>query len=572
MADDKIYEQFSFMGLDEVANPYLLQVGVLNKFDNVDTTFIGGIRKAKGKTRLVQTSLGTKKISGLHIFYHKNSGITYPVVSYNGNIYYFKNNIWNTIKTGLTDTDFYFMSSFNDWLYVFNGIDNPFKWNPVDNKIYQLGINPPTTAPTFNTDVTGNLTANRDYSVKYTYYSSSLGLESSASPASDKKTASSAKGIRWAVTGSSDPQVDKIKFYRTLGNQSAPWYYEGQVNNATGTVYIDTVLADINMTTTTAPTTNDPPPNGKVLCFHMGRFFIAGNSSYPYRIYYSKAAPYHEYFPLDHFLHTPSGENVTGMVSTSASLYIFTPNTISLLDTPMTGDPVASWAIYQVEGSVGCIAPRTLVSTNNLMLFLSRYGVYAFDGRISKKIEGIDLSGVNWDYAHLSCATYHNGRYFISLPVNATYPNTTYELILEDWRWAKHSNKCASVMGVYGSTIVAGDPQNGIVWKFFDSNSNDGSPFTISFLTPPLRLTSYPVYKEFSRLHFLMSGEGKVNVKVIVDKQETTAEMNIAGFDYYQFPQPIWRGRTIQIGLEHTSDKAFTLYGFALQFREAMVK
>ena len=69
-----------------------------------------------------------------------------------------------------------------------------------------------------------------------------------------------------------------------------------------------------------------------------------------------------------------------------------------------------------------------------------------------------------------------------------------------------------------------------------------------------------------------MSGEGKVNVKVIVDKQETTAEMNIAGFDYYQFPQPIWRGRTIQIGLEHTSDKAFTLYGFALQFREAMVK
>ena len=32
MADDKIYEQFSFMGLDEVANPYLLQVGVLNKF------------------------------------------------------------------------------------------------------------------------------------------------------------------------------------------------------------------------------------------------------------------------------------------------------------------------------------------------------------------------------------------------------------------------------------------------------------------------------------------------------------------------------------------------------------
>lgn len=572
MAGEKVYQQFSFLSLNETTNPYLLKEGVLVEMDNVDSKTYGALIKAKGKSRLVNDSLGSGRIKGLYVFYHKGSGTYYPVIAYSGNLYYYNGTSWVSFYTGLTDTDHYFVTSFNDWLYVFNGVDTPIKWDPTTDTAYRLGIEAPTSAATFDSYVTGNLTENRDYSIKYTYYSSSLGLESSASPASSTVTADSNGGIRFALTGSSDPQVDKIRIYRTLGNQNAPWYYEGEVANSAGTVYFDCTTADIDLGTTTAPTDNDPPPTGKYLCFHMGRLFVAGVSNYPYRIYYSQPAPYHEYFPEDYFLHTPGGEEVTGMVSTSASLYVFTPNTISLLDTPLTGDPVTSWAIYQVEGSVGCIAPRTLVTTNGLILFLSQYGVFAFDGRIVKKVEGIDLTGVNWDYAHLSCATYHDGRYYICLPVNATYPNTLYELVLEDWRWIKHSSKSASVMAVYDTNIIAGDPQNGIVWKFFDTESDDGEDFTVTFLTPPLRLGSYPVYKEFSRLYLVMDGAGTVTVRVVVDGNETTADVNINGFDYYQFPQSIYRGRSIQVGIQHTSSTTFTLYGFALLYREAMLK
>lgn len=560
----KIFEQLVFFGFDETTSKYILSDGALTFLDNAHLSVIGAIAKAKGKS-LFLSPLSGGGIQGLHYFVHKQSGDSYYVIAQEGKVRYFNGTSWQDI-TDVSNVPTYFISSFSDWVFIFNGTDTPKKWSPTLG-CYRIGIQRPTEAATFTSHVSGNLFQGREYSIKYTYYSSTLGIESSASPPSTYVTAGSQKGLRFTIPCSTDPQVNKIRVYRTLGNQRGIWYYEGEVNNSGTSVTFDCTTADILLSATPAPEDHDPPPNGKFLCFHMGRLFIAGDPNHPYRIYFSEPAPYHEYFPLDYFFHTPNGEAVTGMVSTIANLYIFTPNSISLLDTPTTSDPMAAWSIYQIDGNVGCIAPRSLVSHAGLMLFLSRYGIYAFDGRVLKPVPGLDPSRIDWSRADKACAAFYNNRYFICLPTG-TNDYTLYELLLDNWKWVQHSTKKASVLISTPDGLIAGDPLEGKVWKFFSSDADNGSPFTVSFITPPLRIGNYPIIKEFSKLYLVMEGTGSVDVTIFVDKQESSATIPINGFGYYTFPQSTWRGREIQVKLSHTSDKPFIFYGLALVYQE----
>ncbi len=54
----------------------------------------------------------------------------------------------------------------------------------------------------------------------------------------------------------------------------------------------------------------------------------------------------------------------------------------------------------------------------------------AFDGTNTRLIK--ELPNLNQAYAGLSCACYHNERYFIAVPEGTdTTPNQLYELILK---------------------------------------------------------------------------------------------------------------------------------------------
>jgi len=564
-----IAELFQFNGLNTLTSPYLIEDAELTELKNADLSLKGAIKKGLGKVKLVSTSLGSGRISGLYRFYRKSTETEYLVIAWGTKVYYLKNGVWTQITTVSNLTNHYFLTAFNDWLYIFNGTDTPKKWDGTS--VYNVGIAASTTPATFNDDISGNLFEDREYSIVYTYYSSSQGLESSCSNPSSSVTASSSKGIKWNLTKSSDPQVDKIKVYRTLGNQSE-YFYEGITNNVTSPTFNSTI-ADVSLGTIKAPTDNTAPLSSFAIpCYHLGRIFVSSG----FKVYYSKPYPYHEHYPSDYYVVTPNGENVTGLVSLMTNVYIFTENSISILNTPTTGNPIQAWNCYQVEGRIGCIAPRSIVSVNGLVFFLAKDGVYVFDGRLVKRISYplIDLSNINTSYQHLSAAFYYDGKYYLSIPEGtSTVPNVTYELNLDGLTWNKYTNKGFSAYELYQGNVLGSSPSSGLVYKAFYGNDDDGSNITLEFYTKPFELTKYPIYKSFKKLHLLMDGTGTVTIKITIDGNETLVE-NIAidGFGFYQFPQLIHRGRTIQIGLKHTSKTAFTFYGFALEFTEDIKK
>jgi hypothetical protein len=74
--------------------------------------------------------------------------------------------------------------------------------------------------------------------------------------------------------------------------------------------------------------------------------------------------------------------------------------------------------------------PKVLLPVKIISSTLVRTGVMAFDGTNTRLIK--ELPNLNQAYAGLSCACYHNERYFIAVPEGTdTTPNQLYELILK---------------------------------------------------------------------------------------------------------------------------------------------
>lgn len=108
---------------------------------------------------------------------------------------------------------------FNKLVFYFNGTDD-FLYDGTATR--QIGITPPSSAPTGASNTNGSLTVGASYLAAYTYYNSVTGAESSPSPVSAAVVvaADPNDGITWTVTAGSATTADTIRLYRTAANGS----------------------------------------------------------------------------------------------------------------------------------------------------------------------------------------------------------------------------------------------------------------------------------------------------------------------------------------------------------------
>lgn len=549
-------------GLDDVTSPWILPANVMSELNNADLSETGLVKKAKGKSRFISTSLGANPIKSLYIC---TIGTTkYYICSYTTTLKYSSNGTsWSSLATGLTDADWYFVNT-PTWLYCFNGTENR-KWDGTS--FLNFGIAAPANAPTKNSNINGSLTASRVYYYKYTYYNSTSGVESDPSPASAALTASADPndGFKLNLTGSSDAQVDKIKVYRTYGNTAAPFWYEGIVNNAAGTVTYDSTTADASLSTTQLYEKQAQAPAAKYPILHGGRLFLVPTAN-TNQIIFSEPAPYLEYFPAYNVLYTPNLEPIVGMASSQEDLYVFTENSINVLNTPFTESPESAWSMVKVV-STGCSATKSIVATKNYIFYLGKSGIMAFDGTSTQCIK--ELPNLNQNYIGLSCACYHNERLYFAVPEgDDTTPDQLYELILKTGAWIKHPDiKAARVMQSSSNVLYAGDVTNGLVYKFFDGEDNDGAAFEFSLKTGYIDFGDYTKNKTGIKLFIPgLSGTGTFDIYIEGHATHEVEDVAISDFRYYKFEQGM-HGQAYKLGISHSSKTAFEIAGLSLLYR-----
>lgn len=446
-------------GRNSVASDYDLDPSYSADDLNVDLKKPGSIRKRAGYRRFVDVELGVDPITGLYRYYNK-AGSRY-LLALCGSV------LWqgegdspmqmHQISTAFTSGSFMTFATMQDWCYMANYEDDTMRWNGTSHLVAGLaclGGAVLDTAQNCTWSATGGYITEGDTSSDYTYaftaVHGSLG-ESNAIPRAVNGTVSPSSGagkMDFALDTTTNDSytlvvpsgVTGINVYRTLqnGTSSEPniptiYYYVGKMSESGGVWSFTDDKSDAALL---SEYEGDrlPPPRCRFMAEHNNRMWFAytqtvneypdpytasisgitdDDGTYPSRIVYSdlyqpdRRAGFIDVFPED-------GDAITGIASLHNNLVVFKNNKTYLI----LGFSEADFEVRLVNGSVGCVAPRTITIVDNLVYFLAADGVWTFDGagfqRESDLIREdiITLPQVGRNYA---AGGSWKGRYYLSV-------------------------------------------------------------------------------------------------------------------------------------------------------------
>lgn len=178
---------------------------------------------------------------------------------------------------------------------------------------------------------------------------------------------------------------------------------------------------------------------------HRGRAFLANLDGATSDLRWSRILEFTQFENYDEArrsIKKNDGTEITGIVSWRGSLVIFKNRSIYVMN---GSDDQARFEVQPMVLGVGARAPRSIVATENDILFLSESdGVYAFnlrDGirRVSMPIDG-DFASLAWSLTDAFCAGYDrvNKQYLISVaPYGVTTNTKTHVLNLDTGAWGR---------------------------------------------------------------------------------------------------------------------------------------
>lgn len=294
----------------------------------------------------------------------------------------------STIVSGLADGVKPSIVQFGTLAFVFNENDD-FVYDGTTTR--QIGITAPTTAPTFNTTINGDLNQSSTYLFVYTYYNSTTGAESSPSEASAAMTTGGSAitdGIRINVTAGSSTTADYINIYRTVAGGST-FFYDGQTAIASTTY--DSTISDGSLGQQ-LELDNSRPTLCKYAIACDNRLFIAGDSTNPNRVYFSKigingAMP--ESFQAADFADCAitDGDKIIGLNATSNNTVIVlkerSVGRLTRLDNFAAGLELEGSSKYlyeEISRSTTAVNHHSMVSVESLVIWLGKDDVYGTDG------------------------------------------------------------------------------------------------------------------------------------------------------------------------------------------------
>lgn len=373
----------------------------------------------------------------------------------------------------LTPSSISYFQQFLDYDYMVDGIDQVIKIDSSFNVTPAQGA-APTQAPTLGSGGSGNLTG--VYYYRFTFANSYQ--ETSAGPISLAFTASAqAIDITNIPASYPDPQFNIINIYR-LGGTWSTWLYVG--STTAGTSSVTDNLADVDVIGAQLVIFRDVPPDAWTICSYQARMWLFGQPDSPMGLYYSN---YNEPWGYDttnqFFLIGP--DSIIDYAQQLASI-----GSLLVLFKKMT-----TWAVYGNDPTsfvpiklfdIGCIAPRSVAAALGVVFWLSRDGVWMFDGakptRISTNIESTIL---NLDLDSLGRATgaYYYGFYILSFPAQSV--SFVYDLISQEWYKIGWAGEVVYFDASVGE-VTASRPGVGNVDSWFAASTDLGTDIAASFI------------------------------------------------------------------------------------------
>ena len=314
-------------------------------------------------------------------------------------------------------------------------------------------------------------------------------------------------------------------------------------------------------------------PEGGFLIEHKRRLWTAGDKDDQAKLWYTAVdAPRDWDGGGEIYLAGKDSARCTGLVPFDNKVFFFTDSRISAIDPtgPDTNWTAAMAGYNAISRALGCIAPKSLVQTDNALIFLSADGVRAYGyipGIYSQDGSGlVDLSenirptlDTIADSMKAKCAgAFYNGRYYLACALDGATTNDSilvYRLPASGspGAWTLYKDISVASFAVtrgdeYG--LFAGTT-DGYILQLETGTNDNGSVISMRYKTPQMAPGGFDTVKHFKQLHIAAESDTTQTATVGIDTDDVESGDQLATFTANTSEQPVRlnissRGRSIQ--------------------------
>lgn len=421
-----------------------------------------------------------------------------------------------------------------DKLYLQNGTDSLSYYNGSTITTF-TAISAPTISSVTRTGTTGSYT----FSYKVTAVTANGETTPSTADSSDlnqdELDSSNYMTISWG-------SVTNAIGYNVYGRKDGAWYFITYLEGNSSTSYADKGEITPNEAFTPPEGNSTGGQIGKYIEVYKDSLFVYGDPNNPSRLYYSGGGDKVEDFTIGGgggFIDVSKndGQLGTGLIQFKDILLVFKERSIYKFSFTTSGLP----QIEQVNPSIGCVAPRSIVAVENDIFFAGEDGVYtigneagfSFDvlrtNELSVKVRSIYQS-IDPAYIQNIAAVYakKNGQNLVIFSYTPSGQTTNSEAIVYDRQrlgWLpKWSNFNANCWAVYKGSdgvrhILYGDDSSGYVKEAFNGSDDFGSGINGYFeIKSESFKTGINRYKRLKDMDLVLrQPQGSITVSIITD-------------------------------------------------------
>lgn len=217
---------------------------------------------------------------------------------------------------------------------------------------------------------------------------------------------------------------------------------------------------------------------------------------------------------------------ITGAAALNGKIVIFKKNTFYTFNVGGAVDQttlalVHDFSLKQIDENIGCVAPRSIVSLGNVVLFLSDKGIYAYDGtnlvHISKAIDN-DLENINFARKKYAAGGFNRADklYYLAFSPSGKNSNEvmfTYDVNEKKWYPPSTGMRCDIISNYIDASqekVLCGD-QKGYVYEL-NKGLNDGKELGYNLV--PASLTGGDTVTFYDSQSIDADGDGLLGLNV----------------------------------------------------------
>lgn len=434
---------------------------------------------------------------------------------------------------------------------VFDGAGVPQKTTSPSVAWTQMGITPPTAAPTLAGASGTGLVDGHTYEVSYGYRDDGLGHESNGSAAATLVVSGANRAITVTMARSDDEQVDTLTVYArdVTAGESVRRRVGTVVNPAAGD-------ATYNITSNTwsagveVPTDRDVPSPMDFAVVWKNRWWgkdaTVGNRLRFTQVFEPQSWP--ALFYLD--IPFTAGDTIKALVPLGDTLVVFGSSGVFLV----IGQTSLDFEVRPSAGAIaGALGRRAVCILESGIVHAAASGVFLFDGASDRLLSwDIDpawrdlVSNSSASTLNLLGAVYHEPRKEVRIAVPRLYPTGTWgEWVLdlsrtktsEEPAWTSTTRSIQGYISWDGPEVVAGNLGRLFSWAFDTSViseesvglSANGADMVAEYEGPALTL-GLPMVRWIDCYGEYKTSDGLYSMEFVVDEESVlTTTVGIGG-------------------------------------------